>query len=93
MGRFRRVRESGVTFVFKTDDDDPSLLHIFARHLTSIDDALDVYFDDSATQTWNATNQRFERHSRTHGLYWFWLDEPGQVVMVITCFTLEEDSP
>jgi hypothetical protein len=93
MSRFRRVRENGIVFVFKTDEDDPTLLHIYARHLTTIDDALDVYFDASATETWNTTNERYERFNRTHGLFWFWLDEVGKVVMVITCFSLEGESP
>jgi hypothetical protein len=87
--KFRRVRENGITFVFKYDDTDPSIVHIFARHLTSIDDALDVYFDEAATQTYSDRHARFERFNATHGLFWFWIDEPGKVVMVITCFTNE----
>ena len=93
MGRYKRVRENGITFVFKYDDDDPSLLHIFARHLTSIDDALDVFFDAGAAEAWNDLHRRYERQSATHGLYWFWLDEAGRVVMVITCFTVEGAQP
>ncbi len=50
---YRRIREQGVTFVFKYDVDAPHLLHIFARHLTEPDDALDVWFDPTTTQTWN----------------------------------------
>lgn len=93
MPRYRRVRENGVAFVFKTDDDDPDLLHIYARHLTTIDDALDVFFDPAASETRNAAHDRFERYSATHGLFWFWLDEPKKVVMVITCFTLDGGTP
>ena len=89
MGRYRRVRENGIVFVFKTDDADPEILHIYARHLTTIDDALDVYFDTSARESVNPDHDRFERFNATHGLYWFWLDQPGRVVMVITCFNLE----
>jgi hypothetical protein len=72
------------------DDDEPSLLHIFARHMTTIDDALDVWFDEEASQNWNVTHERFERFNDTHGLFWFWLNQQDRVVMVITCFTLEE---
>jgi hypothetical protein len=90
MGRYRRVRENGVVFVFKNDDADPEILHIYARHLTSVDDALDVFFDPEARQAVNREHDRFERYNSTHGLFWFWLDEPGRVVMVITCFTLED---
>ena len=89
MPKYKRVRENGVTFVFKADDADPDMLHIFARHLTTIDDALDVFFDPSASQSRNPAHDRFERYNATHGLFWFWLDEPGRVVMVITCFTLD----
>ncbi len=91
MPKYRRVRENGVTFVFKYDDVDPTLLHIFARHMTEVDDALDVFFDPNATETFNSQFQRFERFNATHGLYWFWIDEPGKVLMVITCFTLQGD--
>lgn len=89
--RFKRVREGGITFVFKYDKDAPDLLHIYARHLTEVDDALDVFFDHSAAQVENVEQERFERTNKTHGLYWFWLDEPT-VVMVITCFTLENSN-
>jgi hypothetical protein len=86
--RFIKVQEQGVSFVFKCDPDAPELLHIYARHLTTIDDALDVFFDLSATQAFNDERERFERRNRTHELYWFWLNEP-KVVMVVTCFRLE----
>lgn len=82
--RFEHVVENGITFVFKMDEVDPNILHIYARHLTSIDDALDVYFD--STPSWNKQFERFENYTDTHGLYWFWLDEPNKVVMVISCF-------
>jgi hypothetical protein len=49
--KFEQVVEDGITFVFKMDEVDPTLLHIFARHLTTIDDALDVYF--GSTTAWN----------------------------------------
>jgi hypothetical protein len=89
VSRYRQFREQGVVFVFKTDADDPELLHIYARHLTTVDDALDVFFDPGARETWNPQHQRFERYNGTHGLFWFWRDEAKKVVMVITCFTLE----
>jgi hypothetical protein len=93
VSRYKRVRENGVVFVFKFDDDAPDLLHIFARHLTTIDDALDVFFDPAASEGRNPTHDRFERYNATHGLFWFWLDKPGKVVMVITCFTLSGGAP
>lgn len=45
MSRYKPVREAGITFLFRYDQVDPTILHIYARHLTSIDDALDVFFD------------------------------------------------
>ena len=75
--------------MFKYDDDAPDLLHIYARHVTEPDDALDVFFYRSATQIHNAERARFERSNETHGLYWFWREEPS-VVMVISCFTMVE---
>ena len=84
MGKYKVLKVRGITFVFKFDEDDPEILHIFARHLTSIDDALDVFF--GTTPTWNLNRQRYENLSETHGLYWFWLDEPKKKVMIISCF-------
>lgn len=85
---YRNVDENGIRFVFKYDDDAPELLHIFARHLTSIDDALDTFFDGH-TCGWNEQRARFETYSETHGLYWFWIEE-GSVVMVVSCFRVNE---
>ena len=82
--KFEQVFENGIKFVFKMDDVDPELLHIFARLLTSIDDALDVFFASKAA--WNEQFQRYESYNDTHGLYWFWINEPNKVVMVVSCF-------
>lgn len=84
MCRYERVREAGITFFFKYDSVDSAILHIYARHLTSIDDALDVYFITDAT--WNDEFHRFENFSETHGLFWFWRNEIKKEVIVITCF-------
>lgn len=84
--QYKQVEESGIRFVFKYDDDAPDLLHIYARHLTTIDDALDTFFDGSG-EVWNEERRRFETYSETHGLFWFWLEEE-HVVMVISCFRL-----
>jgi hypothetical protein len=81
--RYRRVEEQGLRFIFKYDDDAPDLLHIYARHLTTIDDALDTFFDGQTA--WNAQRQRFETYTATHGLFWFWIQE-NAVVMVVSCF-------
>jgi hypothetical protein len=60
--------------------------HIYARHLSEIDDALDVFFDTKAT--WNEQFRRFENYSNTHGLFWFWLNESKKEVQIISCFRI-----
>ncbi len=82
--KFEQVFEKGITFIFKMDVVDPDLLHIYARHLTTIDDALDVFFD--STPNWNEQFERYENHTATHGLYWFWINQPSKIVMVVSCF-------
>ena len=86
--QYKQVEEDGIRFIFKYDDDAPDLLHIFTRHLTSIYDALDTFFDGEQ-ESWNEERSRFETYSATHGLFWFWLEE-GRAVMVISCFRLGE---
>ncbi len=78
--------ESGIRFLFKTDPDHPELLHIYARHLTTPEDAIETFF--AAPPRWNEQYQRQETYSETHALYWNWA-RPGRVVRVISCYTLE----
>jgi hypothetical protein len=84
---YRRVRERGIVFYFKYDDQHPEFLHIYVRHLTGIDDALDVFFDPNRQDAWNEGHQRWESGSTSHMLYWIWLEERKKV-LVITCFEL-----
>ena len=86
--KYEVIEEQGITFFFKYDKDNPSLLHIYARHLTSMDDTLDVFFN--TTPTWNERYNRFENLSDTHGLYWFWRNEQRKEVTVITCFRTDQ---
>lgn len=88
-GRYARVLDesSGLIFVFAYDRTDPDLLHIFARHTTSIDEAIGTFFADDADTAWNEQRARFESYSESHGLFWFWLEE-DRTVMVISCFRL-----
>ncbi len=87
MGKYQRIREGDFTFLFKYDEVDSTLLHIFARHLMEVDDALDLFFETEAN--WNKEFERFENYSETHGLFWFWRNEKTKVVMIITCFRIE----
>ena len=86
--RYKQVEEDGIRFVFKYDDDAPDLLHIYARHLASIDDALDTFFEGEQ-ESWNEERSRFETYSATHGLFWFWIEQDW-VVMVVSCFRVTE---
>jgi len=81
---------TGIAFVFKTDPAAPDMLHIYARHLTTAEDAMTT-FREGEPPVWDATHRRFETYTATHGLYWFWL-EPGSVVMVVSCFREEGDA-
>jgi hypothetical protein len=84
--KYEHVHEIGYRFVFKRDEADPELLHIYARHLATIDDALDVFFSTDAS--WNEEFHRWENRSDTHGLYWFWIDRRCKIVMIVSCFGL-----
>lgn len=90
MPRFKHIRESGVVFVFKYDADDPALLHIYARHLTTPREAIDRWFDETADEVWNERYERFETRNETHQVYWIWLEE-GERVLIITCLRREDE--
>ena len=87
--RTTEVEREGITFVFTHDSDDPDLLHIYARHLATIADALRVWFDQAAEEEWNERYRRWETHGRTHVLYWTWL-VPESRVLIITCFRRDD---
>lgn len=78
-----RDRQSGIVFVFKMDEDAPEMLHIYARHLTAPEEAIDTYFRGETV--WNAERRRFETSTETFCLFWFWLEQDA-VVMVVSCF-------
>lgn len=83
------VKENGILFFFKYDEISKDQLHIFVRHLTTIDNALNTFFDGKSI--WNTKNERFETRNETHELYWFWLDDNKTKVMIITCFNLDKE--
>jgi hypothetical protein len=87
--RYLRVPddESGLVFVFAYDATDPEILHIFARHTTSPEEAIDAFFEGPDDTSWNDTHARYETYTATHGLFWHWIRQ-GEVVMIITCFRL-----
>ncbi len=67
MPRFKHYRARGIKFVFKYDDVDPDLLHIYARHLTTPTVAVTTFF--SGLTVWNDKLQRFETITKSHCLY------------------------
>lgn len=85
--RYFRVSEDEHVFVFKFDPSDPEQLHITVRHLTTVDDALDAFFDPDGKTRWNKRHKRFETYTASHTLYWYWIDEAGKVVMIVSCIS------
>ena len=85
--RFYRIRDrsTGLIFVFKVDEDAPELLHIYARHVTTPEEAIDTFIRGETT--WNEERQRFETSTDTHCVFWFWLQQDA-IVMVVSCFRL-----
>ena len=81
---YERVKCNEFIFVFKYDDYKPDMLHIYSRHMTTPDDVINLYFNYDSV--WDEERKRFALFSETHGLYWFWRDEPKKVIMVISCF-------
>jgi len=82
--KFDKYRTNGIQFFFKYDEMAPDLLHIYARHLTTPQEAIETYFDANKT-TWNDQFKRFETFSDTHGIYWFWLEKDSKI-LIISCF-------
>lgn len=81
---YKQYSCEGYTFVFKYDDASPELLQIYARHLTSPEDAIEVWFEANV-EVWNARYRRFESSKGSRTLYWYWIKEDS-VVMVVSCF-------
>ena len=81
---YKNIDCIGVRFVFKYETGNPEVLHIYARHLVTAEDAIGIFF--GSDPVWNDERKRFENYSDTHGLYWFWCNEKKKVIMVTSCF-------
>ncbi len=88
---YEHVKCNGLIFVFKYDDKKQDILHIYSRHLTTPDDALDLYFNYESV--WDEERKRYANFSDTHGLYWFWCNKEKKVIMVISCFKRQNGRP
>ena len=64
--------------------------YIFARHRKLEEDAIRIWFTP-VDWRWNKDHRRFESWTETEGLYWFWIDEAAEVVMIISCFDRRDD--
>ena len=84
---YYKVRSDGYLFIFKMDAIDPSVLHIFARHLKRPEDAIRIFMS-GAPDVWNAKYERYETTLDNETLYWGWKIE-DEVVFVISCFDRE----
>jgi hypothetical protein len=85
--KWKIVKKESVTFFFKYDESAPELLHIYARHLTTIGQALWTWFNGESI--WNEKNKRFETKTKTHCIFWTWINEKDKKVMIISCFKME----
>jgi hypothetical protein len=78
------IVSGGYAFIFKFDSIAPEMLHIWARHLKTSDDAIRVFFN-GAPDIWNQEFERFETSTETETLYWVW-KQKDETVYVISCF-------
>ena len=87
-GVYKQIDFNDYRFVFKYETGNPEMLHIYARHRVTPDDAIGIFF--TYDPVWNEKWARFETYSKTHGLFWYWCNkkknEKKKVVMVISCF-------
>ena len=87
MSNYQTYTYDNIKFVFKFDSVDPTLLHIYARHMMEADDAIELFFDTTAVTTWNGKLRRFETYTANRGLFWYWMTK-DKVVMVVSCFRI-----
>ncbi len=81
-----RDQESGITFRFSSDRQDPSRLHIEAAHGVTVAEAVETFFSGLVGPTvWVDQKACYETFSATHVLAWLWMDQTHTRVLVITC--------
>lgn len=84
------VEIEGRAFRLYFDADEPTALHIYARHGMTEQDAAELFFEGEAR--WNADRRRFESRLGERVLYWVWLNgQESGTVLVVSCFALAEE--
>lgn len=73
--------------MLKKDTVEPSLLHIFARHLKSEENVFEIYFNGDTK--WDKELDCFVTTFGNDELRWYWIDESKKVLMVVTCFQID----
>lgn len=86
MATYENYDCEGYRFVFKFDDENPDMLHIWARHTKTVAEAVEIWFEGT-DEPWDPIHRRFATYTESQGLYWIWLEE-NSVVMIISCFDL-----
>jgi len=83
---YERIEEQGFTFLFKIHEG-TDMLHTYVRHLTTPEDAFEVFFDESLVEEWIEQYQRYEMRSRTHILT-FKVLRDGAIV-ILSCMRIK----
>ncbi|MBX9693754.1 MAG: hypothetical protein K2Z81_15300 [Cyanobacteria bacterium] len=87
---YQAFKRKGITFLFAWDDVDPSILHIYARHMTTPLEALEVFFN-ATEKRYNKTQRRNEFKLREYELHWFWYNQEEKIVIIIMCAIERDD--
>ena len=83
--KYEVITCEGYKFYFKYENDYPDILHIYARGLLMPSEAISVWFDGTH-EIYNNERQRWQTYTKTHGIYWLWLDEKNSRILIISCF-------
>jgi len=81
------VSEQGIEFHFFYAKGSTIELHITARHGTTVDDAIETYFN--GISEYDSEHRRFVTMTAMRTLFWNWI-EPDRVLYVITCIKAGE---
>jgi len=86
--RYERIEKQGFTFLFPYHEG-TDMLHTWVRHTTTPEDALEVFFDESLTEKYDAQFDRYEMRSRTHILTFAQL--PSGAFLILSCMRIDNE--